>query len=312
MKLPPESQSARRRPLPAGARLSAQGEPDRRHPRIEDAAHPEPRGRRRCQPDQPGKPVDADAGAAVQDQDTDRRADRLRQQVYLPTWPRSARSIADWTTYGAGVTNYLSVPDYAARYQGNAVRLPGGLRSERPRSGRLPRRSPASRTPTSRTASRKASSTPGTRAASALHPYDGQTEPKYTGFEDEGKYSWVKAPTFYDERAQVGPLANVLAMVAAGHEPTKRHLDRLVTIASKVLGAELPLSALQSTIGRHARARRPLRRPARGAGQSVEPADRQHRQGRLHHLQPADVPEAARSGASASTRRRAACCRTGR
>ena len=85
-----------------------------------------------------------------------------------------------------------------------------------------------------------------------LHPYDGETEPKYTGFEDDGKYSWVKAPTFYDERAQVGPLANVLTMYLAGHEPTKRHLGRLLAIAGKVAGAEIPLTALHSTIGRHA------------------------------------------------------------
>ncbi len=62
----------------------------------------------------------------------------------------------------------------------------------------------------------------------------------------------MKAPTFYDVRAQVGPLANVLAMVASGHEPTKRHLGRLMAIAGKVHGSELPLAIVHSTIGRHA------------------------------------------------------------
>jgi hydrogenase large subunit len=84
----------------------------------------------------------------------------------------------------------------------------------------------------------------------ARHPWEGQTNPKYTDFQDEGKYSWVKSPTFYDKRAQVGPLANVLAMVAAGHEPTKRHTERLLAIASQVAGSQIPVDALHSTIGR--------------------------------------------------------------
>jgi hydrogenase large subunit len=84
----------------------------------------------------------------------------------------------------------------------------------------------------------------------ALHPYDGQTKPKYDDFHDDGRYSWIKAPTFHDKRAQVGPLANVLGMYAAGHEPTKRHLTKLVETASKVAGSQIPLAALHSTIGR--------------------------------------------------------------
>jgi hydrogenase large subunit len=87
-------------------------------------------------------------------------------------------------------------------------------------------------------------------ANGALHPFDGQTIPKYDDFHDDGKYSWIKAPTFMDKRAQVGPLANVLGMYAAGHEPTKRHLTKLVEVASKVAGTQIPLSALHSTIGR--------------------------------------------------------------
>ncbi len=49
---------------------------------------------------------------------------------------------------------------------------------------------------------------------------------------------------------QVGPLANVLGMVAAGHEPTKRHLNRVLDIASTVAGSKIPVEALHSTIGR--------------------------------------------------------------
>ena len=40
----------------------------------------------------------------------------------------------------------------------------------------------------------------------------GETTPKYDEFQDDGKYSWVKAPRFDGKRAQVGPLAQVLGM----------------------------------------------------------------------------------------------------
>ena len=76
--------------------------------------------------------------------------------------------------------------------------------------------------------------------------------PDYTGCEDQGKYSWVKAPSFNDQPAQVGPLANVLAMVAAGHKPTKDYLDLALKTAGSLAGSEIPVQALHSTIGRHA------------------------------------------------------------
>jgi hydrogenase large subunit len=57
------------------------------------------------------------------------------------------------------------------------------------------------------------------------HPYEEDTVPKYTDWSDTEAYSWVKAPTFYGKPAQVGPLANVLAMYAAGHAGTKKYAD---------------------------------------------------------------------------------------
>lgn len=158
---------------------------------------------------------------------------------------------ADWTKYGAGVTNYLSVPDLPLDTKGATFELPGGYISNADLS--------KFQAITSyndgyfRDGVKEAvkhSWYEYSGAAAALHPFDGQTVPKYTDFQDDGKYSWCKAPTFYDKRAQVGPLANVLAMYAAGHEPTRRHLTRLIEIASKVAGAPIPLAALHSTIGR--------------------------------------------------------------
>jgi len=86
----------------------------------------------------------------------------------------------------------------------------------------------------------------------ALHPYKGETIPQYTDFQDNGKYSWVKSPTFYGDTVQVGPLARVLAWAAAKYEPGMRHLNRVIGMAESIAKTKIPLEALHSTIGRHA------------------------------------------------------------
>lgn len=158
---------------------------------------------------------------------------------------------ADWTKYGAGVTNYLSVPDMPLDTKGTQFALPGGYIE----GGDLSKFKPIASYQDEYfekgvKESVKHSWYKGGKGA--LHPYDGETIPEYTDFQDDGKYSWVKSPTFYDKRAQVGPLANVLCMAAAGHEATKKYLDFVVGTASKLLGSQIPLAALHSTIGRHA------------------------------------------------------------
>ena len=171
-------------------------------------------------------------------------------QVYLPDVAAIGALYADWTQYGAGVTNYLSVPDMPLDGKGTQFGMPGGYIAAADLTTFKPI---ASYQDTYFEEGVKESAKHAWyHGGDPLHPYDGKTDPQYVGFEDGGKYSWVKAPTFYDVRAQVGPLANVLCMVAAGHEPTKKHLDRLMAIASKLHGSQLPLSIVHSTIGRHA------------------------------------------------------------
>lgn len=172
-------------------------------------------------------------------------------QVYAVDVAAVGALYAEWTKYGSGVLNYLSVPDMPLDTKGTQFALPGGYIKNGDLAGMK-----------AITSYQDQYFEKGVKESSkhswyqstsgALHPYKGETKPEYTGFQDTGKYSWVKAPTFYDDRAQVGPLANVLAMYALGHEPTKRHLTRVIEIASKVAGAPIPLAALHSTIGRHA------------------------------------------------------------
>ncbi len=160
---------------------------------------------------------------------------------------------ADWTGYGSGVTNYLSVPDMPIDTKGTQFTLPGGFIE----GGDMGTFQAISNYQDKYFEDNVAESVKHawyeySGDGKARHPYDGETNPAYTDFQDDGKYSWVKAPTFKGMRAQVGPLANVLGMFAAGHEPTERYLKHVVGMASSLLGSEIPLTALHSTIGRHA------------------------------------------------------------
>ncbi len=157
----------------------------------------------------------------------------------------------EWTKYGAGITNYMSVPDMPLDSKGTKFSLPGGFI----KNGDLSTFKPINNYQDEFFENGVAESVKHAwyqGGKGPLHPYDGETIPEYTDFQDDGKYSWVKSPTFYGDRVQVGPLANVLCMLAAGHEPTKRYAGKMLGTVSSLLGSELPLDALHSTIGRHA------------------------------------------------------------
>ena len=158
-------------------------------------------------------------------------------QALLPDVAAVGALYADWTAYGAGVTNYLSVP---------GGYIPGGdLGAFRRMDSQL---DDGFRNGVKEAVKHSWYEYQG--GDGARHPWEGQTNPHYTDFQDEGKYSWIKAPTFEGARAQVGPLANVLALYLSGHESTKRHLERVLAIAGSVHGSPIPLTGLHSTIGR--------------------------------------------------------------
>ncbi len=85
-----------------------------------------------------------------------------------------------------------------------------------------------------------------------LHPWAGETEPAFTGWDGEQKYSWVKAPRFNGEPMQVGPLAQVLIGYAQGHHLTRKYTDLAIEKIAAIGGVRATPAALHSTLGRHA------------------------------------------------------------
>jgi len=97
-----------------------------------------------------------------------------------------------------------------------------------------------------------------------LHPYDGKTNPEYTGFRDmdtvgangenvhskvideTGKYTWIKSPRYDSKPMEVGPLSAVLISYAKGNE-------RIVPLVNEFLAQTgLPKAALFTALGRTA------------------------------------------------------------
>ena len=173
------------------------------------------------------------------------------RSTYMTDVPAIGAFYLDWAGYGKGVNNYLSVPDCPQDTKGTVFDLPGGYIE----GGDLSKIVPIKdfHDPFFQKGVAESSKHAWYEGSDTLHPWQGETEPQYTDFQDDGKYSWIKAPTFNGKRAQVGPLSNVLVMLAQGHEGTTKYVNDAVGIIKAVSGAsDIPLSALESTIGRHA------------------------------------------------------------
>jgi hydrogenase large subunit len=170
------------------------------------------------------------------------------QQVYVPDVCAIGATYTDWFGYGSGVTNYLAVPDLPLDTRGTEFDLPGGTIMNGDLSTAKAIESfddPYFRDNVSESIAHAWYDGEWTR-----HPYEEETVPRYTDFEDDGKYSWIKAPRFDGQPMQVGPLAQVLVGYALDHEPTVRWLDHVLETASSIAGTRLDPSMLHSTLGR--------------------------------------------------------------
>jgi len=172
------------------------------------------------------------------------------EQVYFVDVCAVGAMYADWLGYGAGVTNYLAVPDLPLDTKGRQFDLPGGtimngdLASVRPIASF---EDPYFRENVSESIARAWYDGEWTK-----HPWEEDTVPKYTKYDGEKKYSWVKAPRFQGRPMQVGPLAEVLVGFAQKHEPTVKWATKTLETAGGIAKAKLTPQVLHSTLGRHA------------------------------------------------------------
>lgn len=172
------------------------------------------------------------------------------KNVYLVDVAAVAAFYPDWFKYGSGVMNYLSVPDFPTDTKGTEFGTPGGF---------IPGGDIGKFTAIKtfqdeffREGVKESIKHSWYDGDWTRHPWEETTEPKYTDFQDNGKYSWVKAPSFNGKPAQVGPLANVLSMYVAGHEPTKKYATWVLEKVGSISKSKVGIGVLHSTLGRHA------------------------------------------------------------
>jgi hydrogenase large subunit len=172
------------------------------------------------------------------------------KNVYLPDVIAIGSMYPEWLGYGAGVTNYLSVPDLPLDEAGTEFDLPGGtimnadLGTFKPIS--------SFNDEYFRDNVEEGITHSWYDGDWQRHPWEEETVPNFTDWDDDGKYSWVKSPRFQDEPMQVGPLAQVLAGLASGDELFTKYGVYVLEQAGKLAGVKLTPKVLHSTLGRHA------------------------------------------------------------
>ena len=175
-----------------------------------------------------------------------KKAQVFVEKVYIPDLLAVASFYKEWAGIGGGVGNYLSYGEFPDA-NGN-LWFPAGAILNKDLSKVIP-------VDQGKVAEYVDHSwfdnTAG--AGKGLHPFDGETEVRYTGpkppyanLDTDAKYSFVKAPRYEEKSMEVGPLARILVAYASGHKETKAAVDMVLG----KLGVGAP--ALFSTLGRTA------------------------------------------------------------
>jgi [NiFe] hydrogenase large subunit/hydrogenase large subunit len=176
------------------------------------------------------------------------RARAFVEQVYWPDLLAIAGYYKDWAAIGGGVPHFLAVGEFPEGGVNDVDRLyfPRGIILNRDLSKVHPydHRLVKEYITSSWYEYSKGD-------AEGLHPYEGETKPKYTGpqppweyLQDQEKYTWMKAPRYEGRPMQVGPLARMLVGYASGHEEIRAIIGEALTRLA------VGPSALFSTLGR--------------------------------------------------------------
>ena len=149
------------------------------------------------------------------------------RQVYFPDLLAIAGAYKDWFGYGAGVTNYLAVPEFPEDTQGAQFGLTGGIITAGALEGMRPVKDHQDEYLIGNIQESVARAW--YQGAAPLHPWKGETKPEYAEFKPDGKYTWCKAPRLEGKPVQVGPVAQVLTNYAAGNARMRGLVDETNT-----------------------------------------------------------------------------------
>ncbi len=174
------------------------------------------------------------------------------EQVYVPDLLAVASFYKDWAAIGGGLGNFLAYGDFpmsatrSSNDPGNLF-LPRGIILDKDLSTVHPVDQEKIAEYVTHSWFKYDDNN------KSLHPWDGVTEPNYTGpkppyewLETDDKYSWIKSPRYDDKPMEVGPLARMLVAYASGHD----RVQYWVNAALKKL--EVGPEVLFSTLGRTA------------------------------------------------------------
>ncbi|HWA40323.1 MAG TPA: nickel-dependent hydrogenase large subunit, partial [Gemmatimonadales bacterium] len=178
------------------------------------------------------------------------RARTFVEQVYWPDLVAIAGFYKEWAGIGGGVPNFMAVGefpeaginDYDKLYFPRGIIMNKDLSKVHPYNQNLVKEYITS-----------SWYEYGAGDDAGLHPWEGETNPKYTGptppyatLSDQRKYTWMKAPRYDGHPMQVGPLARMLVAYGSGHAEVKELVG--ATLAKLDVGP----AALFSTLGRTA------------------------------------------------------------
>jgi [NiFe] hydrogenase large subunit/hydrogenase large subunit len=168
-------------------------------------------------------------------------------KVYIPDLLAVASFYKEWAGIGGGVGNYLSYGEFPDPVSGKLFLPPGIILGKD-----LTRVYPVDQGKIAEYVDHSWYEY-STGSGKGAHPWDGETEAKYSGpkppyqyLDTDRKYSWVKSPRYEDKPMEVGPLAKLLVAYASGHKEVKAAVD--MVLAKLGVGPE----ALFSTLGRTA------------------------------------------------------------
>jgi hydrogenase large subunit len=181
-----------------------------------------------------------------------REATDIVEQLYVPDLLAIASFYPEWTKIGGGLGNYMVYGDLPQNGIGDVSKFlfPRGIILNKDLS-RVHELDPGDPSQIQEEIAHSWYKYPDGKAS--LHPFEGVTEPKYSGpkppyqqLDENGTYSWLKAPRWKGNAMEVGPLSRMLVGFAAGRPDFK-------DVVTEALGKlNVPAAALFSTLGRTA------------------------------------------------------------